>query len=47
MIESKYSRRVEILQRVRGAPDWVPISVMTVGGALMVFLLVLISTEFG
>lgn len=47
MIESKYSRRVEILQRVRGAPEWIPISVMTVGGALMVLLLMLIATEFG
>jgi hypothetical protein len=47
MIENKYSRRVEILGRVRGAPNWVPISVMTVGGALMVLLLVLVSTELG
>jgi hypothetical protein len=47
MIENKYSRRLEILQRVRGAPEWIPISVMTIGGALMILLLILIATGIG
>ena len=47
MIESKYTKRGEVLRRTHVVSEWLPILVSTIAGVVIVLLLALISTEIG
>ena len=47
MIESKYTKRGEVLKRTHIVSEWLPISVSMVAGVVIVLLLMLLSTEIG
>jgi hypothetical protein len=47
MIENRYNRRLDILNRTHAVSQWLPISVATAGGVVIVVLLALVATELG
>jgi len=43
MLKSKYNRRAHLLQRSHIVAEWLPISVATIAGVVIVLLLALIA----